>query len=237
MEVLKQNPTKAEEIAKSICNDYQKINWNDGICYIFKACIKHPQLSAHINGSCAEDIIKKWVDKYIKGKQIRISQRISKFSRTVADPIISEIIKSRIKSLTADQLEKIKYAHRLSMSAENILGLLLEEYLADNLLEFKWHFAWGETIKSVDFCSEDLKLLQIKNRSNSENSSSSSVRVNTTITKWYRVDANTGIYKWDELNQILKTSKFNEDSFIDYVKKILLANPNALAVEENNPWL
>ena len=79
MEVLKQNPTKAEEIAKSICNDYQKINWNDGICYIFKACIKHPQLSAHINGSCAEDIIKKWIEwkeivkeVYVPGKLVSL---------------------------------------------------------------------------------------------------------------------------------------------------------------------
>jgi len=64
--------------------------------------------------------------------------------------------------------------------------------LADNLIAYGWHCAWGETIRSVDFCSEDGQLLQIKNRSNSENSSSSRVREGTNIIKWFRVNALTG---------------------------------------------
>jgi hypothetical protein len=52
---------------------------------------------------------------------------------TVADPVIEKIIGARLNNLTDEELRKISFAHRLGMSAENILGLLLEEYLSINL--------------------------------------------------------------------------------------------------------
>jgi hypothetical protein len=41
------------------------------------------------------------------------------------------------------------------MSAENILGLILEEYLANNFKDEGWHCAWGDTVNSVDFVNEN----------------------------------------------------------------------------------
>ncbi|MBQ0719855.1 MAG: SinI family restriction endonuclease [Gammaproteobacteria bacterium] len=154
----------------------------------------------------------------------------------MADPIIEGIIGARIKKLSCDDLNKITYAHRLGMSAENILGLILEEYLSENLRGFGWHCAWGETVKSVDFVHESGRLLQIKNRSNSENSSSSAVRNGTEIEKWFRIKAGRIEYMWESLNEICGTATLSEESFVWFVRETISFNPGCLAVEPNNPW-
>ncbi len=154
----------------------------------------------------------------------------------MADPIIDKIIGSRLTHLTANDLEKIKFAHRLSMSAENILGLMLEEYLANNLESVGWHCAWGETVKSVDFVHEDGRLLQIKNRSNSENSSSSAVRAGTQIQKWFRIKADRIEYMWEHINKICAMDNLSEKSFEKFVHKCVSQNPSCVAIEKENPW-
>jgi len=122
------------------------------------------------------------------------------------------------------------------MSAENILGLMLEEYLSINLQKHGWHCAWGETVRSVDFVNEDGSLLQIKNRSNSENSSSSAVRDGTEIEKWYRIKADRIEYMWASLNKICGTKHLSENDFVVFAKTTIKKNPNCLAVEKENPW-
>ncbi len=163
---------------------------------ILKACYRNPALSPNIKADTAELLASKWLKKYRSSYERRISRRTSQVPRTVADPIINTIINARLTQLTSDHLEQIQYAHRLSMSAENIQGLLLEEFLAEELHQYGWHCCWGESIRHVDFCNNDGTLLQVKNRSNSENSSSARVRLNQPIEKWYRVDAKTGLYQW-----------------------------------------
>ena len=211
--------------------------WNSSIETVFRACLKNPTLApGNVKGKTPSEAIEAWVKKYWNGYDSRISKRESNPPGTIPDPMINTIIGNRLTHLTDNDLENIKYAHRISMSAENILGLLLEEFLALELEKFGWHCAWGETIKSVDFCHEDGRLLQVKNRSNSENSSSSRVREGTVIAKWFRVNANNGSYKWDELNKIYNTAIFSEQSFRRFVIQVIQANPGALAVEDSNPW-
>jgi hypothetical protein len=69
-------------------------------------------------------------------------------------------------------------------------------------------------LRAIDFCNTDGSLLlQIKNKSNTENSSSSYIREGTTIEKWYRLGTKTrgGIklpdYKWDILNDLVNKHK------------------------------
>jgi hypothetical protein len=78
--------------------------------------------------------------------------------------------------------------------------------------------------------------LQVKNRSNSENSSSSRVRINQPIEKWYRVDARTGLYRWFYFNEKYNSDRFSEENFVVFVRQVLSRNPQALAVETHNPW-
>jgi len=216
------------------------LDWNEGIETVFRALCVSPDI-APTNVKDAKDgsmtAIEKWVVKYHKGYVGRASQRASNPPGTTADPIIDSIIGGRLTHLDEADLESIKYAHRLGMSAENILGLILEEYLADNLAESGWHCAWGETARSIDFIKNNGEMLQVKNRSNSENSSSMRVRAGTEIQKWHRVDAKTGAYQWGNLNRMCGIDSLSEDSFVRFVKDLLSDNPGAMAVEKGNTWL
>lgn len=93
-----------------------------------------------------------------------------------------------------------------------------------------------QSLKSVDFAHENGALLQIKNRSNSENSSSSKVRESTEIEKWYRIKADKIEYMWNELNKICGIDHLSEANFVDFVKETIQNNPYSLAVEDLNPW-
>ncbi len=204
---------------------------------LLRACYKYPQLSPTIKKAETPEVLAMaWLKKYENGYQNRISQRISKSPHTSADPIISIIIQARLTGLTTEHLEQIKYAHRLSMSAENILGLLLEEFLAEKLAQYGWFCCWGECVRHVDFCNVDGSLLQVKNRSNSENSSSSRVRINQPIEKWYRVDAVNGNYQWSYWRDKYKDDSFSEEKFIAFIWQVLQRNPYALAIEAENYW-
>jgi hypothetical protein len=203
---------------------------------ILTACYRNPGLSPTLKGNTPDVLAQSWLKKYRDSYDNRISKRISKTPGTVADPIVNTIINARLTQLTTDHLKQIEYAHRLSMSAENIQGLLLEEFLAEQLGEYGWYCCWGESIRHVDFCNVDGSLLQVKNRSNSENSSSSRVRINQPIEKWCRVDAKTGLYRWSYFNEKYNTDHFSEENFVVFVRRVLTSNPNALAIEVNNPW-
>lgn len=72
------------------------------------------------------------------------------------------------------------------MASENIVGDLLERYLAEKLEPCGWIWCSGTSVKAVDFIHYDNEkdewgLLQVKNRDNTENSSSSKIRDNTPI--------------------------------------------------------
>ncbi|MEM7390138.1 MAG: SinI family restriction endonuclease [Pseudomonadota bacterium] len=216
------------------------INWNHGIGCVFQVIVNDlERIPGNIGGKSDDEmsVIRKWILKYESGRSSCASKRISNLPGTIADPIIEQIIGARISRLNQNDLNSITYAHRIGMSAENILGLILEEYLSVNLHPFGWHCAWGETVKSVDFVHESGRLLQIKNRSNSENSSSSAVRNGTEIEKWFRIKAHTGQFMWEGLNNICKTTHLSEQAFSDFVKATISSNPDCLAIEPQNPWV
>lgn len=225
--------TEAENIAKASAEMF----WDDSVKTVLSVCCSSPELFPTLKGcNSRSDYITKWLKKYFGGYNNRTSKRKSKKIGTVPDGIVDTIISARLPALSTDNINKIKSAHRLSMSAENILGSLLEEYLAEKLSAHGWYCAWGETMDKVDFCTKKGDLLQVKNRSNSENSSSSSVRKGTTIRKWHRVNASNGAYYWKELNQLIGCSELSEDDFSAFVRKTISENPAALYVEDSNYW-
>ena len=80
-------------------------------------------------------------------------------------------------------------------------------------------------MKSVDFIKvaskEEARLLQIKNRSNSENSSSSAIRRGTIIEKWYRTNSTNGKTRWDllpENSEPDKNEHCTEEGFYEFVR-------------------
>jgi hypothetical protein len=235
-DILQRTPSRTVRAKCKLLAISIGIRWNAGIRTIVNAAIENPPLAAYVKGTSANDILLRWLKKYKSGLDLRMSQRHSKIPRTVPDSAVDLIVRANLSHLTSNNIAKIRYAHRLAMSAEYVLGLLLEEYLAIELRRFGWHFAWGNTLRSIDFAHEDGRLRQIKNRSNSENSSSSRVRLGTSIDKWHRVNATTGDYRWDDLNRAHKTGKFSEEKFRKFIAKTLKRNPKCFPIEDLNPW-
>ena len=184
-----------------------------------------------------EKAIEGWVKAYFGDYHNRPSVRKANPSKTVNDKILDEIITSHMPNLDQLSLEAINYAHRLAMASENILGILLEEYLDTRLKSYGWHCAWGSTLKAVDFVSNEGELLQVKSRNNTENSSSNKIRNGTEIKKWWRFHATQGTTNWDELNKKLGLSVLSEDDFLGFVKTTAKSNPDMLAIDPENLWL
>ena len=232
------DPSLVLSQAETIVRANSTMRWDTAVQTVLSVCCRFPELCPTFrqDNLFSEEYIRKWLKKYFNGYNNRASKRISKKIGTVSDEIIDTIISVRLPFLGEQKITEIKSAHRLSMSAENILGLLLEEYLADKLLPYGWYFCWGDTIKSVDFCTPNGELLQVKNRSNSENSSSSKVRKETQIRKWHRIDAKTGTYYWKTLNELVGCTDLSEQDFSSFVRKTLTDNPAAMYVEDNNVW-
>lgn len=234
--LVSNSPNETHFLSIFRSNVPEGIIWGEDHEILLKTYYALPDLIPAIKGLDESVVVNKWFKKYKKGKDSRPSLRVSNLPGTVPDPIIEQIIKTKLGHLNSDDLNNVTFAHRLAMSAENILGLLLEEYLSMELADYGWYCCWDSIVKHVDFINIDGSLLQVKNRSNSENSSSVRVRDNRPILKWHRVDANNGNYRWHELNTKLNTDRFSEESFEEFVRQTIRNNPAALAVEDANPW-
>lgn len=151
---------------------------------------------------------------------------------TVPDEMVSIIMKEAY-GYSEKECDNIKKEHQYSMCAENSVGNLLERYLDAVLREKNWFWCCGEFVKAIDFLSKnkegDWIALQIKNRDNSENSSSSAIRDGTKIQKWYRTlskDTKKGrasFTRWDKLPSLMSGYGLREENFkkfvIEYIKK------------------
>lgn len=145
------------------------------------------------------------------------------FPKTLPDELVSFVIE-KYYSIDAKDSPRIQKEHQMSMSAENIVGELLERYLSSVLEPFGWIWCSGDFVKAVDFLKKDgdsWKLLQIKNRSNTENSSSNKIRKGTSIEKWYRIDAYTGETFWATFPDESARHLLSEDKFKEFIKTYL----------------
>jgi hypothetical protein len=113
------------------------------------------------------------------------------------------------------------------MGAENFVGELLERYIAEGLEPYDWVWVSGSIVKAVDFIHPPTKknskwtILQVKNRDNSENSSSSAIRAGTEIKKWFRTFSKKAGSNWQNFPDIMNRADFSEEGFRDFVKKYL----------------
>mgnify|MGYP003588750146 FL=1 len=114
-----------------------------------------------------------------KAQQLTLSR-----PTTIPDTAVSVILQ-QCCNFTEAQTEQIKVEHQLSMSAENLVGALLERYIAQILEPHGWVWCAGDFVRAIDFIkynqsTELWEAVQVKNRDNTENSSSSAIRQGTT---------------------------------------------------------
>ena len=147
---------------------------------------------------------------------------------TVPDEMVSYILHAYFDA-PVEELPRIQREHALSMGAENMVGKLLECYLASVLEPAGWIWCSGDVVKAADFIKPldtsltSWRLLQVKNRSNSENSSSSAIRNGTPIAKWFRTFSTKPGSNWDAFPDADLENKPSEDGFRSFVRDYLLA--------------
>jgi len=202
----------------------------------------------HIDKSnTAEEQLKEyfteWTGKYYSEKQNSAlhgalktyAEKDSALVARVQSTLEGSYSKDRIKEKAEDYFT----GHALYMSAENKNGLILEEYLATVLEPLGWIWCAGSVYRAIDFCYIDTDsegdnsiLLQIKNKYNTENSSSSYIRNDTTIKKWNRLKRprssapTTPIPNWENLVEIIEEktninehtkSQLTEQKYLEYI--------------------
>mgnify|MGYP000701029042 CR=1 FL=1 len=203
------NETKFQTII-----EYIKLNPKDNLSGNFGKAISKPYTVEGIEG-----ILDKLKDKFTKGR----TPTPPTFPKTLPDEVVS-LVMMEYYGKSKEASEKIKIEHQESMSAENIVGELLERYLAEILEPLGWVWCSGDFVKAVDFIKKDgsiWKLLQVKNRSNTENSSSSKVRVGTDIKKWFRINAYNGKTFWEDFPEENANELLSEQEFQKFVKQYI----------------
>ncbi|QLE63094.1 hypothetical protein LROSL1_0274 [Furfurilactobacillus rossiae] len=172
-----------------------------------------PNLNVPVTSLNADDYISKWLKRYYDAHTNRPSTRHANVKHSVNDPALGVIVETR-EGWSTQRLDDSLSAHNLFMSAENIQGALLEEYINSIASTEGWIWAEGETLRACDFVRFNAQALgsefiQIKNRDNTENSSSSAIRNGTQIKKWNRLTTHmknkrpVPSFNWDQLNTLM----------------------------------
>jgi len=215
---------------------------NTELACLFTIAVANKSLFPSINmpdGENWQHYINRWVDGYVSADRNPPSSRNATPKSSCSDPAIKEIVRvaTQIDESSAKAMETY---HTLFMSAENAQGGLLEEYIDSIIAPLGWIWCKGNTLRSVDFCNTNGScLLQVKNKSNTENSSSSAIRAGTNIRKWYRLGTRTRAgkkipdYHWDELISIIyeesgQRANLSEDEYQVFLQRVVSANRNII---------
>lgn len=106
--------------------------------------------------------IDKWILQYVAAKNRSALTKEAAPKGSTSDPSLLQIVKTA-RGLSDDEVAEMLDAHNLFMSAENVQGYLLEEYIASVVTEQGFLYCAGNLLRATDFCSVDGKLLlQIK---------------------------------------------------------------------------
>lgn len=207
---------------KKIASHYSKDSRDaDGFATLWTFLRKNPDLFGW-RGKKKPDLADssgatKLAEKYFNSKFEKVTPIKPK---TVPDELVSVIL-NKFYNYSPDKLLTLKIEHQDAMCAENMVGDLLERYLDSTLRNHGWVWCCAALVKHVDFIKYEnnaYRLLQIKNRDNSENSSSKAIRAGTTIEHWFRTFSKTGLTNWDAFPDRNHKDKLNEHLFIDFVR-------------------
>lgn len=211
-QISKEELQEFYDVAKA---GFRSVTWTD-LDLIFAIALRQTDRFPGINLTGIQSpklYMERWVKGYVDAINNLPSKRTANPKSACTDPAIKVIVKT-IHGLSDEEASTGETIHNLFMSAENIQGNLLEEYISEKIRPYGFLWCCGNVLRAIDFCSSDgTFFLQVKNKSNTENSSSSNIRAGTTIEKWYRLGTRTcgGVkvpdYKWSALNALINAYK------------------------------
>lgn len=168
-----------------------------------------------------QDFFDKAAIRFYKG---RFRRELPKTPKTVADDMVGYIMQTAF-GYAAEEALTLEVAHQRAMAAENAVGDVLERYIASVLEPKGWTWCSGTLVSAIDFVhynvsSESWDVLQIKNRDNSENSSSAGYRSGRGIPSWFRTFSRTGLTNWNAFPILSGSDKhlLSETGFKEFVR-------------------
>lgn len=144
---------------------------------------------------------------------------------TVPDEAVSIVLQA-VYGYPEVATARIKTEHQHAMSAENIVGALLERYIASVMEPYRWVWCAGDFVKAVDFikfqpAEGGWQAVQVKNRNNTENSSSAAIRNGTGIDKWFRSFSRRDATNWNTFPEPEFRDRLSEDGFRKFLRDYL----------------
>ncbi|KQQ94956.1 SinI family restriction endonuclease [Massilia sp. Leaf139] len=196
---------------------------------LIRYLVSSPHSAALIRGRYAPEVGSKLhIERLARIFVVAREPRAPAAPATVPDEMVSLILQEYF-GIPAANLARAKEEHALSMGAENMVGDLLERYIASVAEPLGWIWCSGSIVKAVDFIKPPAlpggpwTVLQIKNRDNSENSSSSAIRIGTLIEKWHRTFSKKAGSNWNAFPDAELRPHLCEEGFRTFVKNYLRA--------------
>lgn len=180
--------------------------------------LENPEVSPNFRGKNipkfgSEEYILKIAKKFLEDRKTRSP----KVPKTIPDTLVFLFL-TKYYNIPKECVETAMLSHAYAMGAENIIGWLLEYYMASVLEPKGWVWCSGSTLRSIDFIEPSRSiLLQVKNRDNTENSSSNAVRNGTPIIKWFRTFSKNGNTNWDNFPDHYLYPELSEANFQKFV--------------------
>jgi hypothetical protein len=218
----------AEEVARAAMGGVDP-TLEDTYASLIKFLAAFPEAASAMRGSSAPAIgSRAYIERQATSFAVARVPRAPQAPATVPDEMVSVILHEYFDIPIAD-LDRAKKEHLLSMGAENLVGDLVERYLASVMESRGWIWCAGSMVKAVDFVKPPVqsngkwRLLQVKNRDNSENSSSSAIRKGTEIEKWHRTFSKRIGSNWAAFPEPELRPHLSEAEFKTYVREYLHA--------------
>lgn len=190
--------------------------------------------------------LSRWISKFVRAWKTLPSQRVANPKGTVTDHALIKMVTPHANS-EKEAEEWVRY-HNLFMSAENIGGNLLEEYIAGKVEQYDWIWCRGKILTAVDFCNKSCtEFVQIKNKENTENSSGRGFRIDHGAPSWFRMhsEKKSGkiVTRWPVLMEIIKRGAkkyaddipddlLNEEDYLQFIETVSSSNPQMITSEE-----
>lgn len=215
------------EEAKQIAYD-QMIMIDESLCNKYSLLIEflteYPDAAAKSRSKKIKTGSSEYIVKNAQGFAAAREIRYPKSAQTEQDLMVPFIMQEYF-DVPAEKIDEAVEWHRHAMGAENIIGELLERYIATDLEDMGWIWCSGSLVKAVDFVHRsgdgEWTMLQVKNRDNSENSSSSAIRKGTNILKWFRTFSTKPGDNWHNFPALGCNHSLSEDGFKTFVKEYL----------------
>lgn len=208
-----------------------------------------PEVSLELGAGDYLDLwLSKWVQKFLAEWKSLPSDYAADSKKTVTDPALIQMVMASSHAGSQEVAMEWAAHHNLFMSAENTGGNLLEEYIAKKAAPYGWIWCRGKILTATDFCNDEcLAMFQVKNKTNTENSSGKGFRESVGAKVWCRMRAEKRRGKietyWPMLVEIVREGAtrggavpddlYSEEEYLSFVRDVSERNPYLITAEEN----